>query len=248
MSHLDVTDTTFERDVLERSKEVPVVVDFWADWCGPCRALGPVLEKLADEDDAGFELAKVDVDANQGLSRTFGIQSIPYVMAFKDGRPVADFVGALPESSVREWLTQLGPSPADEAYESGRRAEESGDTTTAMAEYEKATLQDPGHLEARTALARLELADRAAGLDEDELRTRVGADPSDIEAAIGLSDVVAARGELADAYDVVLNAIRENLADDRERARLHLLTLLDLVPADDPRAVEARRALSRALF
>ena len=111
MAVIEVNDTTFLDAVVERSKEVPVVVDFWAAWCGPCRALTPVLHKLADEADGAWDLATIDVDRNPVVSQGFRIQSIPAVRAFKDGEMVAQFNGALPESHVREWLRNFVPAP-----------------------------------------------------------------------------------------------------------------------------------------
>ena len=119
---IDATDTTFERDVIQRSFEKPVVVDFWAEWCGPCRSLGPVIEKAVDDRGEAVELVKVDTDANPRLSQQFGIQSIPAVKAFKDGKVVDEFVGALPPAQVDRFLDRIVPSEADALVAEGGEA------------------------------------------------------------------------------------------------------------------------------
>ena len=248
MTHTDVTEATFETEVLERSHEVPVVVDFWAAWCGPCRVLGPVLERLAEKDNGAWRLAKVDVDSNPRLASAFRVQGIPAVHAFKDGRHVAEFVGALPEEQVRAWLAQLGPSTADLAVEEGSRAESRGDLVAAAEAYRDALREEPGHAGARSSLERVELELRVATLDEASLRARVDADPSDVEAATGLADLEAARGRPEAAFDLLLDSVRRSSGDERDAARTHLLRLLATLPADDPRALAARRSLSLALF
>ncbi|HSF18827.1 MAG TPA: tetratricopeptide repeat protein [Vicinamibacteria bacterium] len=159
----DVSEGLFERRVLERSHEVPVVVDFWAEWCGPCRILGPTLEKLASELAGRFVLAKVDVDRAPRLAQLFGIRGIPAVMAFRRGEAVAQFTGALPEDAVRAFLAKVCPSEAEELFE---RAENlrARDTSAAEGLYKKALELDDGHEGARVGLAEL-LVERNA-LDE----------------------------------------------------------------------------------
>jgi len=245
---LDVTEATFERDVLERSREVPVVVDFWAAWCGPCRVLGPILERLAAEAGGGWILAKVDVDANPVLAQAAGVQGIPAVRAFKDGRQVAEFVGALPEAQVRQWLAGLGPSRADEFLEDGRAAEARGDLDGAVDAYRKALSEDPGHFEARAALARVELRLRSGSADEDALRERLRANPGDVDAGVALADIEMLAGRPERSFEVLLDVIRTTFGDDRERARAHLVGLFEMFPADDPRVAAARRALALALY
>jgi putative thioredoxin len=248
MGYIDVSEATFEKEVLQKSFEAPVVVDFWAAWCGPCRALSPVLEKLAAEANGDWVLAKIDVDANQMLAATFGVQGIPAVKAFKDGRQVAEFVGALPEDHVRQWLKQLGPSPADSAFEHGAAREEDGDLQGAARQYRRALAEDPSHERAKSALARVELALRSGDLDEEELRARVAREPADSDAELALADLDAARGDLESAFRRLLELVRATAGDERERARSRLVELLETIPAEDPRAVEARRALAAALF
>lgn len=246
-NYIEVTDQTFQTDVVEKSFEAPVVVDFWAAWCGPCRALTPVLEKLADEADGAWILAKVDVDANQRVAGSMGIQGIPAVKAFKDGQVAAEFTGALPEPHVRNWLAQLGPSAADRLVEEGSAAEAGGDLETAAQRYREAVSEDPGHRDAKSALNRVELQLRAGG-NEDELRRRLRNDPNDIDAAVALSDVLAARGDYEEALDLLVAGVRVTTGDERESLRSHLVSLLETLPTDDPRAQVARRQLALALF
>lgn len=245
---IEVNEQSFVTDVVERSKEAPVVVDFWAAWCGPCRSLGPVLERLAEESGGSWILAKVDVDANPGLAQTFGIQGIPAVRAWKDGAEVAEFVGALPEPQVREWLAQLGPSRADLDLEKAEKAIATGKDDEAHALLKDVLKEEPGNDRARSLLERLEVSMRAGDVDEDDVRRRLEADPVDVDAVIKLADLLTARGNLAEAFSTLIDVVRVTDGDDRERARTHLLKLLDTIPADDQRAMKARRELSLVLF
>jgi len=151
---VDVSDQTFEKEVLERSHQVPVVVDFWAEWCGPCKILGPILEKLADEFDGKFVLAKVNTEQAQQLAQIFGIRSIPMVMAFKNGQPVGEFTGAIPEESVREFLGRLAPSELDAKVEraDSLRAHE---PERAASLYREILEDNPGHDGASVGLAEI---------------------------------------------------------------------------------------------
>ena len=218
---LDVTEATFEKEVLERSLEVPVVVDFWAAWCAPCRSLGPILDKLATEADGGWVLAKVDVDSNRGLAAGFRVQGIPAVKAFKGGRLVAEFTGALPEPQVRQWLEQLGPTELELAVEAAR-TEDSEDA------WRKVIELDPNHAEARRELARFEL----------ERATTNGGPFAD-------ADRLMAAGDVEEAVDLMLARLN---GEEREAARQHLLQLLDVLDAADPRALAARKKLALALY
>jgi putative thioredoxin len=245
---IDVTETTFQAEVIDRSFEAPVVIDFWAAWCGPCRALGPILERLAEEADGEWVLAKVDVDQNPRLAQAFGVQGIPAVHAVKDGKPVANFTGAIPEQQVQAWLGQLGPSEADGLVNEARAAEARGDLEGAADLLRRALALQPGHDEARGELAFIELKLRSGAHDESELRRRLDADPSDVEAASGLADLALGRGEIKPAFDLLLNIVQSTSGDERDRARVHLLSLFDVFPPDHPDVVAARRTLSLALF
>src|SRR5690349_12012526 len=151
----DVGDADFAREVLERSREVPIVVDFWAPWCGPCRTLGPLLERLAVEHAGAFRLAKVNVDEAPRVAQAFRVQSIPAVKAFRDGAVVAEFVGPHPEASVRQFLTSVVPTETDrDALEGDQRAA-AGDRDAAAAAYTAALARDPRHARALLGLARV---------------------------------------------------------------------------------------------
>ena len=155
---IDVGDEDFEREVLERSKDVPVVVDFWAPWCAPCRALGPVLERLATEHGGAFVLAKVNVDESPAVARALRIQSIPAVKAFRDGHIALEFVGAQPESAVRQFLAAVLPTEADRRAREGESRLAAGDTAAAEAGFTAALALDPRHPRALLGLARLHVA------------------------------------------------------------------------------------------
>jgi putative thioredoxin len=237
---IDATDATFERDVIQRSYEQPVVVDFWAEWCGPCRMLGPVIEKAVDKRD-GVELVKVDTDANPRISQAFQIQSIPAVKAFKDGKVVDEFVGALPPAQVERFLDGLVPSPVDALVESGSEAD-----------LRRALELEPGRVDATVALARLVDRDEALSLlsnvtgfaaDGLAARLRLEEDPS-LAAAFAAVD----GGDVESGLDTLIAAIAQSDGERKEDLRRAVVGILDSLGVEHPVARESRRKLASALY
>jgi len=162
---IDTTQDDFARDVIDASHELPVLVDFWATWCGPCRVLGPMLEKLERDYGGRFRLVKVDSDQNPDLSAQFGVRSIPYVVAFIDGQPVNAFVGALPESQLRAFIDKVIPDPSEIQRHKAARLLAAGDAAGAATSLRSAIALDPENDAARLDLATLLLDQPAAGAD-----------------------------------------------------------------------------------
>ncbi|MDP9386621.1 MAG: tetratricopeptide repeat protein [Actinomycetota bacterium] len=229
----DVTDATFDRDVIERSREVPVVVDLWAAWCGPCRTLGPILDKVVGETGGAVELAKVDVDANPGVAAAFRVQSIPAVFAISDGQVVDSFIGALPESQVRQFVERLAPPKreADLLVEKGDEAS-----------LRRALELEPAHPGAVVALAQL-LVDRGEGEEALALLARV---PETAEVRrVAAQARVGGDGEADPVAE--LDTLLERVKSD-EDARRRYLDLLEVLGPEDPRTAHYRRALTTRLF
>lgn len=273
----DVDEAGFQQDVLQRSTEVPVVIDFWAEWCEPCKQLGPVLERLAGEYAGRFVLAKIDVDANQMLFQQFGVQGIPAVFAVVAGQPVPLFQGAAPEAQVRQVLDQLiqaaeqqfgivgapvqdadaeggqpaAPQPAtpyDSALAAAHEALDAGDLGGAVQAYKNVLADDPGNTEAKLGLAQAELLSRVQGADAQQVRKAAADNPADPAAQIAAADLDLVGGHVEDAFGRLVDTVRRTAGQDRETARLHLLELFEVIGADDPRVVSARGALARVLF
>ncbi|AIJ25627.1 tetratricopeptide repeat protein [Amycolatopsis methanolica] len=262
---IDVTEATFQAEVVERSLQQLVVVDLWADWCGPCKQLSPVLERLAEQSGGAWVLAKVDVDANPRIAQVFGVQSIPTVVAIAGGQPVNAFSGALPEPEIRQWLDQLlealkgklpgiPPSGADGAEEpedprftEAEAAFERGDFAAAEAAYQRILDVEPANELAKAGLAQVRFAARAAEADPSAV-TRADASPDDLDAQFAAADYEVATGKVEDGFSRLIDAVRRTAGPDRNRVREHLVGLFDLFDPADERVAAARRNLASALF
>ncbi len=265
----DATDADFGQ-VLELSRTVPVVVDLWAEWCGPCKQLSPVLEKLIEEYAGRLVLAKVDVDANPQLAQSFRAQSIPLVVALVAGQPVQLFTGAVPEQQVREVFEQLlqlaanngvtgtvpmsdePAAPEDPAlpplHQAAFDAIEAGDYAAAGAAYEQALSENPRDEDARAGLAQVRLLARVQPLDLTEARAAAAAAPLDVDAQFAVADLDLAGGHVDDAFGRLLDLFAALPAAERAPVRERLLELFGVVGDSDPRVIRARGRLASLLF
>lgn len=268
---LDVTDDTFA-SIAQLSAVVPVVIDLWAEWCQPCKTLGPILEKVTESLGGRVLLAKIDVDSNPQLAQAFQAQSIPTVAALVAGQPVALFQGAIPEQQVVEIFSQLlelaaqngvtgrvnakhggsAPIAAEPAlpplHQEAFDAIERGDYAAAVTAYEQAISQNPRDTEAQSGLTQVRLLQRLDGKSLDEIRARASAEPTNIDAQLDVADLDISGGHVTDAFVRLLDLFRESNEDDQLRIRERLLELFDVVGVSDPRVLDARRQLTSLLF
>ena len=274
----DVDETNFQQLVLERSRSVPVVVDFWAAWCGPCRLLGPTLERSVAALDGQIELAKINTDENPRLATQYRIEGIPAVKAFRDGALVDEFTGALPEPQVKAFLQGLLPSQADQLAEAAVREAYAGNREMAEATYRRALEQDRGHKAANLGLARLlsargetaealrlldnipgdpeaarfraEISLSAGSPDADEagLADRIAREPADVDARYLLGRALAARGVYEDALELLLDVVRLDRKYEDDAGRKAMLEIFAVLGDGDPLTQAYRRRLGSLLF
>lgn len=272
---MDVTDDTFAQ-ILELSRTVPVVVDLWAEWCGPCKQLSPIIEKVVTELGGRVVLAKIDVDANPQLAQGFRAQSIPMVVALLAGQPVPMFTGAVPEQQVRDVFAQLlqlaaqngvtgtvtvEAAPAATAEDAAPEepalpplhaeafaAIEAGDFARAIGAYEAALAENPRDEEARAGLGQVRLLDRVQGLDLQEARAAAAAAPTSIDAQFAVADLDLSGGHVEDAFLRLLDLFAALPSDQRTPVRERLVELFGLIGDSDPRVLRARGQLTSLLY
>jgi putative thioredoxin len=257
--------------VLRRSLTVPVLVDFWAEWCGPCKQLSPVLERLAQESGGTWALAKVDVDSNQQLAGSLQIQSIPTILLALGGRLIQGFTGALPEADLRSFIDQVlgaaaqaglpgagavpddqpdapvGPPPEPEVLQA-EEALERGDYAGAEAAYDALLARRPGDPLATAGRASIALFRRTESSDPETVLTRAASAPDDVEAQLAAADLEVIADRVEEAVARLVGLVRRTSEADRDAARTRLLELFAVLDPEDPRVIKGRRDLASALF
>ncbi|MCW4354604.1 thioredoxin [Hoyosella sp. YIM 151337] len=263
---VDVTEQSFETDVLERSNRVLVVVDLWATWCEPCKQLSPVLEKLASEAGGKWVLAKVDVDQNPRIAQAFGVQSIPTVVAIAAGQPLHAFAGVQSEAQIRQWLDELlgavegklPGEPVDDGQEpvepprdprivAAEDALQDGDFAAAEEAYARILNDEPKNAEAKAGVNHARFLSRVQSLTPDVVAT-ADANPSDVDAQLAAADFEVVSRQQDRAFARLIDVVKTTAGDDRARARERLLSLLELFDPADPLVLSARRNLAAALY
>jgi putative thioredoxin len=270
---IDVTEADFEYQVMAYSQQVPVVVDFWAEWCVPCKVLSPMLEKLAEEGAGAFRLAKIDVDANPQLAVRFNVRGIPAVKAFRDGQIVSEFTGVIPEAHLVEFIRALAPSKADLLLEKGQTLLDLRQAVSAEKEFRKALDESPANPAALLGLIKCLLLQGRAGEAEPLLMSfpaskefsaveylrplsqamlamqKAGLDGDDpLEPAYANTLRLAGRGNVMAAMDGLLDILRQDKHYRHDEARRVMIGLFELLKADDPITRQYRSEFASVLF
>jgi putative thioredoxin len=271
---VDVSEATFQSEVLDRSFQVPVLIDLWAEWCEPCKQLSPVLERLAAAGGGSWVLAKIDVDANPRISQALQVQSIPSVFAVIGGQLIPGFQGALPEGQVREFIAAVlqagqeaglrgGPAapagedeaeapaepevPDDPRFAAAEQALDDGEFELAAERYQAILAVEPANTEAALALRQVRLLQRVETVEPDAVQ-QADAAPDDVARQLAAADLLLVGNRVEQALDRLLRLVARTSGDDRDAVRERLLEYFELLGPEDPRVPGARRDLTRALF